>query len=153
MFIRNIRKSDYKAVDNLLLQLHQQDVTSRPDLFSPTDHYMTKESFDNLVESRHVMTILAQQRMEILGCCFVSMLEKSGDAHIKTAYIDLLVVDEKHRRKGIGKALFNEVQRRARKVGAKRVNLTVWSYNKIAESAYESYGMTPLRSVYEIGIS
>ena len=66
MFIRNIRKSDYKAVDNLLLQLHQQDVTSRPDLFSPTDHYMTKESFDNLVESRHVMTILAQQRMEIL---------------------------------------------------------------------------------------
>lgn len=75
MFIRNIRKSDYKAVDNLLLQLHQQDVTSRPDLFSPTDHYMTKESFDNLVESRHVMTILAQQRMEILGCCFVSMLE------------------------------------------------------------------------------
>lgn len=83
---------------------------------------------------------------------FCFHVRKSGDAHIKTAYIDLLVVDEKHRRKGIEKALFNEVQKRTRKVGAKRVNLTVWSYNKIAESAYESYGMTPLRSVYEIGI-
>ena len=77
----------------------------------------------------------------------------SIDATERRLEIDLLVVDEKHRRKGIGKALFNEVQKRARKVGAKRVNLTVWSYNKIAESAYESYGMTPLRSVYEIGIS
>ena len=83
MFIRNIRKSDYKAVDNLLLQLHQQDVTSRPDLFSPTDHYMTKESFDNLVESSHVMTILAQQRMEILGCRFVSMLKKSRSSIVR----------------------------------------------------------------------
>ena len=152
MFIRNIRKSDYEAVGRLLLQLHQQDIAGRPDLFSPTDHYMTRECFENLVESNHVMTLLVQERFDILACCFVSMLEKNGDAHKKTAYIDLLVFDERHRRCGIGKVLFKEVQKRAKKAGAKCVNLTVWSYNKIAESAYAAYGMTPQRSVYEIAL-
>lgn len=82
----------------------------------------------------------------------MSMLERSGMAHMKCAYIDLLVVDERHRRKGVGRKLFREVQRRAERVGAKRINLMVWSHNKIAERAYRSYGMVPQRSVYEISL-
>lgn len=152
MFIRNMRKTDYDAVDKLLLQLHLVDVTGRPDMFFPIDRYMTRDSFVSLVENKNVMTILAQERGEILGCCFVSMLERSAMAHTKSAYIDLLVVDEKHRRKGIGRAIFREVQRRAEKAGAERIDLTVWSHNPIAESAYRAYGMVPQRSVYEFKI-
>ncbi len=152
MLIRNMRKSDYAAVDRLLLQIHQVDVNCRPDMFSPIDQYMTRESYESLVSSKNVISILAQEHREIVGCCFVSMLERSGMARMKTAYIDLLVVDEKYRHQGIGKKLFQEVERRSKKIGAQRVNLTVWSYNKIAVSAYESYGMTPLRNVYEIAL-
>ena len=152
MFIRNIRKSDYAAVDALLLQIHQVDVDGRPDMFSPIERYMTKDSFSSLVSSENVISILAQEKGKIIGCCFVSMLERSGMAHTKSAYIDLLVVDKKHRRRGIGRAIFNEVQKRARKVGAKRVDLMVWSHNSIAESAYKSYGMSPQRTVYEINL-
>jgi len=100
----------------------------------------------------NVISILAQERGEIIGCCFVSMLERSGMAHMKSAYIDLLVVDEKHRRKGVGRAIFREVQRRAKKIGAKRIDLMVWSHNQLAESAYQSYGMVPQRCVYEISL-
>ena len=152
MFIRNIRKSDYAAIDALLLQIHQVDVDGRPDMFWPIERYMTRDAFDRLVANRNVISILAQERGEITGCCFVSMLERSGMAHMRTAYIDLLVVDEKHRRKGVGRALFHEVQKRARRVGAKRLDLMVWSHNKIAESAYRSYGMVPQRCVYEISL-
>ena len=152
MFIRNIRKSDYAAVDALLLQIHHVDVTGRPDMFSPIGQYMTRDSFESLVANKNVMTILDQERGEILGCCFVSMLDRSGMARMKSAYIDLLVVDEKHRRKGIGRAFFREVQKRAEKAGAKRIDLTVWSHNQIAESAYRSYGMVPQRCVYEISL-
>lgn len=152
MFIRNIRKSDYSAIDDLLLQIHQVDVDGRPDMFRPIEQYMTRDSFESLVANKNVISILAQERGEIVGCCFVSMLERSGMAHMKSAYIDLLVVDEKHRRKGVGRAIFGEVQRRAKKVGAKRIDLMVWSHNQIAESAYQSYGMVPQRCVYEISL-
>lgn len=150
MLIRNMKKSDYEEVDRLLLQIHQMDVANRPDMFAPADEYMTRECYESLVESPTVISILAQKHREILGCCFVSLLGKKDVDENKTAYIDLLVVDEPHRRKGIGRALFEEVQKRAKKIGAHRVDLTVWSYNEDAVSAYESYGMTPLRSVYEV---
>lgn len=152
LFIRKMRKSDYAVVDALLLQIHQVDVDGRPDMFWPIEQYMTKDSFDSLVTNKNVISILAQERGEIIGCCFVSMLERSGMAHMKSAYIDLLVVDERHRRKGVGRAIFQEVQKRARKAGAKRLDLMVWSHNQIAVSAYKSYGMVPQRCVYEISL-
>ena len=152
MFIRNMRKSDYAAVDALLLQIHQVDVDGRPEMFAPIEQYMTKDSYDRLVANKNVISILAQERGKIIGCCFVSMLERSGMAHMKSAYIDLLVVDKKHRRKGVGRTIFQEVQKRAKKVGAKRIDLMVWSHNPVAESAYKAYGMTPQRTVYEITI-
>ena len=152
MVIRSIRRSDYAAVDALLLQIHQVDVAGRPDMFSPIGRYMTRDSFVSLVTSENVIAILAQEKGKIIGCCFVSMLERSAMAHMKSAYIDLLVVDEKHRRRGIGRAIFHEVRKRAGKAGAKRIDLMVWSHNPVAESAYKAYGMTPQRTVYEISI-
>ena len=149
MRIRDMKKSDYEEVDRLLLQIHLMDVTNRPDMFSPANEYMTRECYENLIESPTVISILAQKHRETLGCCFVSLLGKEGANEKKTAYIDLLVVDEPHRKQGIGKALFTEVQKRAKKIGAQRVDLTVWSYNTDAIRAYEAFGMTPLRSVYE----
>lgn len=62
---------------------------------------------------------------------------------------NLIVVDEAYRRKGIGKALFQAVQSRARRLGAKRIDLMVWSHNKVAVTAYESCSMVPQRCVYE----
>ena len=86
MFIRNMRKSDYAAVDALLLQIHQVNVDGRPEMFAPIEQYMTKDSYDSLVANKNVISILAQERGKIIGCCFVSMLERSGMAHMKSAY-------------------------------------------------------------------
>ena len=152
MWIRTIHKTDYPAVDRLLLQLQQADVTARPDQFAPMAHYMPQESFENLLKNENVLALLVQERLEVVACCFVSLLDRSSFHPCKTAYIDLLVVDEKHRRQGIGKMLFREVETRARRFGAQRVELMVWSHNTIAEKAYAAYGMTPQRSIYEIAL-
>lgn len=149
MIIRNIRKSDYEAVDRLLLQLHEVDVKGRPELFLEMEHFMSRDSFGSLVENGEIWAILAEKWGEALGCCFVSTMERSAMVEMKTAYIDLIVVDEKHRRKGIGKALFQAVEKRAKRLGAKRVDLMVWNHNQTAMDAYESYGMVPQRCVYE----
>ena len=149
MRIRNIRKKDYEDVDRLLLQLHQIDVTARPELFSTIDHFISRDSFNFQIENPDNLALLAEEHGTVLGCCFVSLLDHSGMAEMKTAYINLLVVDEKYRRNGIGKSLFLTVQKRAKKMGAKRVDLTVWSHNQIAVTAYEAYGMHPQRYIYE----
>ena len=60
MLIRNMKKSDYAEVDRLLLQIHQMDVSNRPDMFSPADQYMAQECYENLVDSPTVISILAQ---------------------------------------------------------------------------------------------
>lgn len=152
MLIRRMTKWDYDAVDRLLLQLQQADAESRPDLFAPMQHYMPRASFACLLENDNVVAFLAQERREVVACCFVSLLDRSSAHPAKTAYIDLLVVDAAHRRQGIGKRMFVEVERYARRAGAQKVELTVYSHNKIAESAYRAYGMTPQRSIYEIQI-
>lgn len=79
LMIRDIRKDDYIAIDRLLLQLHRLDVgrTAR-ELFLYMEHYMSRESFESLVGNKDVLTILAENHGEILGCCFVSFFERSG---------------------------------------------------------------------------
>lgn len=152
MWIRPVTRFDYAAVDRLLMQLQQADTASRPDLFSPLTHYMPRSTFENLLDNDNIIALLAQEHGKAVGCCFVSLLERSISSPTKTAYIDLLVVDAPYRRRGIGRALFAEVEKRARQFGASRVELTVWSHNTTAQKAYTAYGMTPQRSIYEISL-
>ena len=147
--IRNIRKSDYQAIDRLLLQLHQVHIEGRPELFLPLEHFMSEESFNNLIQDEEMITILAEKNFKVVGCCFVSLLSHSGMVRMRTAYIDQLVVDEKYRKRGIGKKLFKFAEKRAKELGAKRIDLMVWGHNRIAIQAYEAYGMTPQMYIYE----
>lgn len=147
--IRKMKKSDYLAVDRLLKQLHKVHMTGRPELFVDMAHPCSQEFFDNLVSNKEVISILAEINHKAVGVCIVSMLNESGMIQMKTAYVDELVVDERCRRRGIGKALFQEAERRARKLGAQRIDLMVWSFNENAIKAYDAYGMTPQRHIYE----
>ena len=150
--IREIKKEDYPAIDRLLNQLHKVHVDGRPELFFPEEHSLSKDSFENLISNKEIISILAEKDHKVVGVCIVSMLNKSGMVQMKTAYVDELVVDENFRRRGIGRALFSEAERRAKKLGAKRIDLMVWSFNETALHAYDSYGMTPQRYIYEKGI-
>ena len=44
---------------------------------------------------------------------------------------------------------FQEAEKRAKRMGAVRIDLVVWNFNTLAISAYEDYGMTPQRCIYE----
>lgn len=149
LWFRDTCKEDYPAVDRLLMQLHAIDVQGRPEQFAPCDHYMSREAFENLLENDNILAFLVQEHGKVLGCCFVSVLEHPGTVPCKAAYIDLLVVDKDHRRQGIGREMFRYVRKCAHRMGADRVELMVWNYNDAAIRAYQSYGMTPQRSIYE----
>ncbi len=150
--IRKIRKKDYDAIDRLLLQLHKVHVEGRPELFSDIEHFMSRDSFENLIADETMIAILVEKWNRVIGCCFASILNHSGMVSMKTVYIDQIVVDENYRREKIGDAMFREIQKQAKKIGAKRVDLMVWSHNEAAIRAYESYGMVRQRYVYEFFI-
>ena len=68
---------------------------------------------------------------------------------IKMAFMDALYVEDDFRGKGIGKKLFYETEKIAKENGAKRLDLTVWEFNKDAISFYKSLGMQPQRYTFE----
>ena len=65
----------------------------------------------------------------------------------RRAHVEIIVVDEAHRREGIGASLMNEASRWARGRGAVEVVLTVWTDNREAERFYASLGYEPIARV------
>ena len=49
----------------------------------------------------------------------------------------------------VGNRNFKFAEKRAKELGAKRIDLMVWGHNRIAIHAYETYGMTPQMYIYE----
>ena len=58
----------------------------------------------------------------------------------RRAHVEALVVDERHRRAGIGTALMNAATDWARARGAVEIVLTVWAGNAAAEAFYGRLG-------------
>ena len=149
MLIRCIRKDDYNEVDRLMKQLHKIHVNGRPDVYIDLEHPYSKEDFEKLVDNEEVISIAAEEKGVVVGICFVSMRNKSGMVTMRTAYMDDLVVDENFQRRGIARKLFAEAEKRAKALGAERLDLMVWSFNESAKNLYESLGMKPQRYIYE----
>lgn len=149
MNIRDIASNDYTGVDELMQQLHKVHVKGRPDLYTDLEHPYSEKEFTELILNPEVISILAEEDAEILGICFANIKNKSGMVKMRTAYIDDLVIKEEYRQKGIAKQLFGEIERRAKSLGAERMDLMVWSFNENACKLYESLGMTPQRFIYE----
>jgi ribosomal protein S18 acetylase RimI-like enzyme len=58
----------------------------------------------------------------------------------RRAHVEALVVDERHRRAGVGTALMAAATAWARERGAKEIVLTVWAGNAVAEAFYARLG-------------
>ena len=65
----------------------------------------------------------------------------------RRAHVETVVVDEKHRRRGIGSALMRAAAEWAERRGAAEVVLTVWSDNGAAETLYRRLGYEPIARV------
>lgn len=147
--LRKAKRKDYSDVIRLLEQLHKVHMDGRPELFVLKESPLTKSFYESMISNDEMIAILAEFNHRIIGVCLVSMLNTSGMVYMKTGYIDKIVVDEPYRRQGIGRLLFEEAENQAIKKGAQRIDLMVWNFNGQAIKAYESYGMTPQRTIYE----
>lgn len=149
MRIRQIKKEDYLAVDDLMQQLHQQHVQGRPDIFIHMEHPYTKEDFEKMLENPQVIFLAAEEDSAVIGLCVVTIREPKAGLFVKIAYMDDLVVDESRRGQGIARRLFLTAQQEVKARGAGRLDLMVWEFNQNALKLYESLGMKPQRYILE----
>ena len=64
-----------------------------------------------------------------------------------------LVVDEAHRRRGVGRRLMEEAASWSRRQGAVQLVLSVWSENEEAEGFYRQLGYRPLNRVLGLDLT
>ena len=128
--IRKGKKEDLTAVLNLIKELALYEK-------APQEVIATVESMeeDGFGKKPFFEFNLAEVDGKVVGMAlyFFSYSTWKGRA----IYLDDIIITEKHRRKGIGKKLFDSVVARAKKTGAKRLAWQVLEWNQPAIEFYK----------------
>ena len=145
--IRKAQTRDIPGILRLLVQVNMVHHTLRPDLFSgPATKYTESELEALFEDEKSPVFVCADENGQVLGHCFCFFQQHVGHhilTDVKTLYIDDLCVDENHRGKHIGKALYDYALDFARSSGCYNVTLNVWAGNKSALEFYQRQGMKP----------
>ncbi len=143
--IRHAEDSDIPGIMRLLVQVDMVHHAIRPDLFNgPATKYTEDELKALLRDENKPVFVCADENGQVLGHCFCCFKQHVGHnvlTDVKTLYIDDLCVDEAHRGRHIGKALYDFTLDFARASGCYNVTLNVWAGNDSAKQFYEHRGM------------
>lgn len=144
MIIRNCTADDLDAINAILHQsalLHSEGV---PDFFAGHDLTLSEEAFaGHLKEENTILLCAENDEGTVCGVCHVTLNTRSGFVQMKNAHIENIAVDESCRGQGIGRALMQEAEARAKAWDAVHLNLLCWDFNDGAYRLYESLGMRP----------
>ena len=146
MQIRFAENKDIAGILRLLQQIGKLHHEGRPDLFREKAQKYGPSQILALLQDSKTPVFVAAREDQVLGYCFCKVkdytLDPVMEAHL-SLHIDDLCVDEQHRGKGIGKALYMEACRYAKMRRCYNVTLNVWSFNEQAVKFYESLGLMP----------
>ena len=143
MEIRKAKQDDYKKLLKLIFQVHKLHYENRPDIYYSLNPFSV-EYFNNLLNDKDSFIYVYEDQNNIKGLIIGYLKETKLSTILKPRkvyYIDNIVVDEKERKKGIGKNLYNYLKEEAKENNINSIELNVWSFNKDAIEFYKSIGM------------
>lgn len=148
--IRDFRPADGEAVVGLLQQLQSHEYPMSPRLKPP--HEIGTAYLETLVNNCRMSEgsfLIAEREGEIAGCAVVyCALEEPGHEELIAhhyALVSELIVDGQHRHMGVGQALLQACEARARAAGRDEITLAVLAENHSARDFYTRAGFTPQR--------
>lgn len=143
-----IREATINDLNNGLLKVfiegYRYHQNGRPDVFADLSDKDLKKDLIKQFENLSILVITDNDI--IIGYLAYKIKEK----HVKKLDVDQLIITEKYRRKGLGKALMNEVKDIALKNNCDRIELNCWIFNEEAITMYEHIGFGRQRIVYEM---
>ena len=143
--IRELTINDFEIVESIITKLHKLHVDNRPDFYIENEHPISKKEYKAMLNNQDKISIAYIVDDKIAGVCLATIKDKIE----KSIYIDDIFVLEEFRHQGIATKLYKQIESIAKDIGAKRIDLTVWQFNKTAMKFYESLGMETQRKILE----
>lgn len=131
--LRNAKSTDMKSV--LLLIKELAAFENEPHEVTITEDILIQDGFG---ENPNFQVFVAELDGEIVGMSL--FYERYSTWKGKALHLEDLIVQQKHRGKGIGNALYSRVLKYAYDHGFKRVAWEVLDWNKVAIDYYVSTG-------------
>lgn len=151
MIIRKLNGNDFPMYHDLMMQVHELHATNRPDCYVECDPF-TEEDFHAMLADERVHHAAAEIDGELVGLAVLRMKQMPAGTPMQprcVAFIDDVVVDAKHRGKGVGTALLNHMKALAKQLNADSLELMVWAFNEPAMRLYQKAGFTLRSAILE----
>lgn len=144
IIIRPARQSDCAEIRPLQKEIADLHHEGRPDLFREEARYYSEEAFAEKLNAEDSFIFIAEDEGNVVGYAFAWVIDYKNHPTYNPFlcfYIDDICVLSSHRRKGIGRMLFEKCREQAEECGCKMLDLGVWGFNREAIAFYESMGM------------
>lgn len=140
--IRPADKKDFNTIRNIMNQVQELHVTWRPDIYKPTEDFITLSYVAEMIEKRALF--VAEKDGEVVGVMSIMLRHVESPTQVTrdVIFVDSLAVDEKHRGQGIGHAFFDFLKKWKEEIGADGIELQVNARNEKAYQMYKDYGFT-----------
>lgn len=149
--IRKAEVGDISRMLDLLVQVNHVHAVGRPDLFVDGKTKYNNETLAEVLEDSNRITFVCERDRQVVGYCMCVMEDHEGGAERphRSLYIDDLCVDQKVRKTGAGKALYEYVKAYAKENDFYSLTLHVWECNPSARAFYDAMGMVPYMTAME----
>lgn len=150
VIIRKAVPTDLESILMLFDDLSLSDFPYDKDVDINWAHTLDgKDYFTKKIEETNGVCFVAEIKKKIVGYFTAAKKEVPGYRLIIVADLENLVVDGKFRNRGIGKKFADSFAVWAKKIGAKRVSVNVFSGNEKGINFYKREGFLPFESILE----
>lgn len=156
IIIRQATESDFDQVGAVFLEELTFHAGLLPERFQIADPIMTHEWFNEILTSANKVILVAELGKEIVGLVQLTLMTNPDDPIYRSrqyAYVNDMVVVERHHRQGVGRLLLAQAREWALAQGAGEIELNVWELNKRAISFYEKLGYQTIQRTMRLVLS
>lgn len=145
MNIRIATKQDIDQVFRLYLQGFKIHYEKGTEEFKNKNKERIKQDLIDMIDNPNEIIFVIEDNSIIIGYALIKIEQRLS----KIIWIDEIVIDEEHRKKGNGRKLINKIYEFAKENDCKKVELNCWSFNEDAIKFYEKMGFIDKRIIYE----
>lgn len=150
IIVRPATESDHTALADLSRSVQNDHAAAHPRIFRPDASPLAGEYFGHLLRDGASAVLVAEREGMVTGCVVVNLRQAPDRAVFQPrrfTVVDLLVVAEQERGRGVGRLLMDAATRWSIQHGAESLNLDVWEFNEAAIAFYHQLGMQTTRRI------